>query len=308
LGICVAAYAALVWRFWYVCDDAFISFRFARNWTRGFGLRFNPTEVTPVEGFTNFLWVAVCAVLERVALDVTLWAPVLSAACGVALLLRVWRTLTVELRLDPLAAFLAALALACFPPFALWSTSGLETMPFALCVYLGFEQLTRRSGVRRPAWTAIAAAAIVLMRADGIFWALALTGCVWIGEARVGRGDRRTLVIFAAAALATIGLYAAWRYAYFGDLVPNTARAKVGLSVLSMQRGVAYVTGFWATFVTPALLLFGGILAVVRGTRRALMTTLLLLCWVPVCAAVLQGGDYMPMGGHWSPDSRSIRC
>src|SRR5262245_10458405 len=38
----------------WVCDDAFISFRYADNLVHGLGLVFNAGE--RVEGFTNFLW------------------------------------------------------------------------------------------------------------------------------------------------------------------------------------------------------------------------------------------------------------
>ncbi len=40
---------------WFLTDDAFISFRYARNLLEGHGLVFNPGEY--VEGYSNFLWV-----------------------------------------------------------------------------------------------------------------------------------------------------------------------------------------------------------------------------------------------------------
>ncbi|MFQ5945318.1 MAG: hypothetical protein ACE5NC_03625, partial [Anaerolineae bacterium] len=40
-------------------DDAYISFRYARNWVEGEGLVFNPGE--RVEGYTNFLWTVALA-------------------------------------------------------------------------------------------------------------------------------------------------------------------------------------------------------------------------------------------------------
>ncbi len=40
---------------WFLCDDAFISFRYVRNLLEGHGLVFNPGE--HVEGYSNFLWV-----------------------------------------------------------------------------------------------------------------------------------------------------------------------------------------------------------------------------------------------------------
>ncbi|MBW2454423.1 MAG: hypothetical protein JRI68_07925, partial [Deltaproteobacteria bacterium] len=40
-----------------VIDDAYISFQYAKNWASGEGVVFNPGQ--RVEGYTNFLWVAV---------------------------------------------------------------------------------------------------------------------------------------------------------------------------------------------------------------------------------------------------------
>lgn len=49
---------------WFLCDDGFISFPYARNLPEGHGLVFNPDEY--VEGHSNFLWVLELAVLWRV--------------------------------------------------------------------------------------------------------------------------------------------------------------------------------------------------------------------------------------------------
>ena len=55
---CLPWLALLAWLSnvaWFLCDDAFISFRYVRNLLEGHGLVFNPGE--QVEGYTNFLWV-----------------------------------------------------------------------------------------------------------------------------------------------------------------------------------------------------------------------------------------------------------
>ena len=44
--------------FWFLTDDAYISFRYISNWTLGHGLVWNPPPFRPVEGYTNFLWLA----------------------------------------------------------------------------------------------------------------------------------------------------------------------------------------------------------------------------------------------------------
>ena len=54
-GAVLSLHAAFVYRFWWLNDDAFISFRYARNLARGEGIRFNVWDQTPVEGYSNFL-------------------------------------------------------------------------------------------------------------------------------------------------------------------------------------------------------------------------------------------------------------
>ena len=70
---------------WYrfLTDDAFISFRYARNLAEGHGLVFNP-GFARVEGYTNLLWVLLLAPFARLGLDLVIPAAVLGAlaSCG----------------------------------------------------------------------------------------------------------------------------------------------------------------------------------------------------------------------------------
>ncbi len=50
-------------------DDAFISYRYARNWADGHGPVFNPGQARPVEGYTNFLWTAFLAAALKIGFD-----------------------------------------------------------------------------------------------------------------------------------------------------------------------------------------------------------------------------------------------
>ena len=44
---------------WFVCDDAFITFRYAKNLAHGLGPVWNAGE--RVEGYTNFLWMMIAS-------------------------------------------------------------------------------------------------------------------------------------------------------------------------------------------------------------------------------------------------------
>ena len=70
----------------WMMDDAFISFRYADNWARGFGPVYNPGEA-PVEGYTNFLWMALLTLGARLGGDIVILSRVLGAAAGALTLL-----------------------------------------------------------------------------------------------------------------------------------------------------------------------------------------------------------------------------
>src|SRR6185503_3325889 len=81
----VALAIAHIVRLAFVCDDAFISFRYAGHFASGHGIVFNLGE--RVEGYTNFLWVVVCAALYRIGVAPEHGAWWVSGACAIATLL-----------------------------------------------------------------------------------------------------------------------------------------------------------------------------------------------------------------------------
>ncbi|MFH0792763.1 MAG: hypothetical protein V2A74_01885, partial [bacterium] len=54
-----------IWNWSYWIDDSYISARYARNLASGFGPVFNAGE--RVEGYTNFLWVVMLGVVQKMA-------------------------------------------------------------------------------------------------------------------------------------------------------------------------------------------------------------------------------------------------
>ena len=61
----------LAWINRFVQDDAYISFRYARNLADGFGLVWNIGE--RVEGYTNFLWTLLMVPAFWLGCDVVVW-------------------------------------------------------------------------------------------------------------------------------------------------------------------------------------------------------------------------------------------
>jgi hypothetical protein len=81
--------AAVVWPF--TVDDAYITFRYARNLADGFGAVFNPHQA-PAEGYTSVLWLLVITAVHRLRLDAVLVAKVIGliATAAWVCVLRAW--------------------------------------------------------------------------------------------------------------------------------------------------------------------------------------------------------------------------
>lgn len=254
LGLIWLPYTFLVNRFWYVSDDAFIVFRFAQNWVTGHGLRYNLGEHAPAEGYSDFLWVVVCAVFEYFRLDTAFWAPVFSFCCGLLFLGFLYRTLLYRLELDWPVVLFSVLSLACFPPFAVWSTAGLETMPFALALFVTFERMALRPERAAPVSGGLMGLAVSLLRTEGVAWALVVGFVSCVSRRMAGQKCRRPLVIYLAIVIIGFSVYFAWRYSYYQVLFPNPVYVKVKFGPEVLLRGYRYVAFYFLTFLTPFLL------------------------------------------------------
>lgn len=217
-----AALSFFGWRlFWFLCDDAFIEFRYASNLLSGRGLVWNPAPFMPVEGYTSWSWVMLLAGVWKVlGVEPPDAANVLSLLFGLAsLAVVVVLLLRLELPL-PLSA-LALLGMVTNRTWLTWLSSGLETSLFDFTVLLWVLAAVLQ---KRSLWLlASAAAACTLTRPDG--WLL------WLGTLAIALGARSTnaLTNRALAGLSPLLLpvvHLLWRHGFYGEWVPNTFYAK----------------------------------------------------------------------------------
>ena len=294
-------YSLLTYRFWHNIDDAFISFRYAKNWAMGYGLRYNVGPQQPEEGYSNFLWVVVCAFVEYLELDITFWAPMLGFACGSLLLYLVFRTLRRDFGMELGVAFSITLGLGLFPPYALWSTGGMATMAFALSTFATAYFLVLRSAGIAPYCGALAGVAMALLRTEGIAWALLIALLSIVTRRMRGEAVWRPVAVYIAIVGTAFSAYFAWRYSYYQLLFPNPVYAKVGFNPEVALRGFRYVASFALTFVTPLLLLLAAGYMAWREAPRPVALALGTLSLVFPAYAVAVGGDWMPMGRFLIP-------
>lgn len=305
--LALVPFLALVWRFDFVCDDAYISFRYALNLVQGHGLRFNLGEQPPVEGYSEFLWVLVVASGMKLGLAPWVVARALSVAAGALLVLITSRALVRVAGERRGAALGGSLLLGTLAPLAVWSTSGMGTAPFLLAaIGLHMALFCRRP---RPFLAVVAAVGVVLLRADGAYW-VAVSGATGlllggpssastgrpedgVGASRDGGGFgslRRAALLASLAGAAVFLAHLGWREWVYGDWLPNTARVKVGLSAETLIRGSSYLAHFLATFPGVALALLIGLI----WGREDLPTLVAVLA--SLAYPVLVGGDFMAFG------------
>ncbi len=231
-------------------DDAFISFRYARNLAGGNGLVYNIGEA--VEGYTNLLWTLLLAATSALSTDLPTNARVLEVFLGLGVLAVTFGYAYTQLL--PRHAWLAAAAPAAVlagTSLTAWSTSGLGEPLFVTLVATTFAFQSR--GL--PKATTAAAFAATLARPEG-----ALVAVVALGGLVLMPGEQRRSGLRCLAAYGTgLAMLTAFRLGYYGAPVPNTFYAKVGGLGGS---GGPYLADFLGSGVWP--LLVPALIAAVR--------------------------------------------
>jgi len=225
----VAGLAYRAWGLWWLCDDAFISFRYARNLAEGRGLVFNVGE--RVEGYTNFLWVLELAAIWRVTgVQPETASLVLSVLCtGLLLLIVAW----MAFRQRSWGSVVAVLVLlAANRSFAVWVTSGLETRQFSLFVLAAVALLgsPRAASAGVDTRGLIAAsfmlAACELTRPEGSLIFVACFACYVLYQWMARRLSFRGILALGVPFTVLVGAHYLWRRGYYHDWLPNTYYAK----------------------------------------------------------------------------------
>ena len=264
-------------------DDAFITYRYAENLARTGQFTWNVGE-DPVEGYTGVGLPVLLAGAVRVGLDTDAASKAIGVAsffAGALVLYLLLRRLGVR---GLLRAGLATVYLTA-PMLFTHSSSGLETTLFGLAVLGTLYALqavldASAASARREAALLLASLTTALVRPEGVVLAGLAVACV----VAVRLAGRQRLAPFLGRALALLvvpgALYFAWRYAYYGHLLPNTFYAK--WSRRFSYDSIRDLGKFLVLYASaPAL---AGALGAALGLRRAAGTLRALA--VPLAGAV----------------------
>ncbi len=233
----LARAAQLAW----VCDDAFLSLRYAQNLVLGDGLVFNPGE--RVEGYTNLLWTLMLAGWLKLGVAPLHAAEIPGIVCYAALALGLARASWLRARTRGLPFLpLAAGLLLVSDDFHVWATGGLETLLFTCLATLPLLWLRLRPDSLRTALAAgTALALLVLTRPDGLLFAAVGAASAWLpaGGRNLAARFRLSLATIAPVLLA-LAVLVPWKLAYYGELLPTAFYAKSATQPYVSQ-GLVYV-------------------------------------------------------------------
>jgi hypothetical protein len=269
----------------WVCDDAFISFRYADNLVHGLGLVFNAGE--RVEGYSNFLWTVGVALGIRLGVDPEQWTMawgVFFYAATIAVLCVLQRTApkgqgAVTLGL-PLAGFLAAI----HGDWNVYATSGLETSCFTFLVVLAYALAVVPAS---PSWAAgVALGLAALTRPDGIVFVPFFLAYVALVRPR----RARSTLEFAGAFLALWLPYVLWKVSYYGDVLPNTYYAK-SAALAWWSQGWTYAWLYFQKYWPLALAVPLSIAGWIMAARKAGATRTLPVAGQPPVARMLPASE-----------------
>ncbi len=318
----LVSFSGILWSSW-LSDDAFISFRYAQNLVAGHGLVYNVGE--RVEGYTNFLWTMLAALVIALEGDPVFWAYIAGVILALGILLLTYR-LARQL-LGPAWALVAALIVTTSQNMLIHTArgAGLETGLFTLLA-LGSSILYMRWWSGQRSVTAILCgigfALASLTRPEGaLLMGLTMLHLLLIVPHGLSGFDRATPVITGVQPIAQHSLwprikqkwsvvrgpityllgvyllimvpYFLWRMSYYGDWLPNTFYAKTGGGLQQAWRGLEYTWQFMISMGGPfMLIIFVPIVINWRTTIKSWHGYFLLLVSVYSIYIIAVGGDH----------------
>jgi arabinofuranosyltransferase len=276
-------------------EDAAMLMRYAEHVARGAGIVWNVGE-HPVDGATDFLFMAASAALIRLGLPIGRSVRAIGFVSHMLTVLLVYLVNRKVWKAGIVLSALSALYLAVGTGLS-YVAAFFGTPFFAL-----FATATWACGLlliqweKPPSWTpwafAIAGLITGLIRPEGVI--LATLMLVAVVVLKGWRAARRTIMVFALVFLILGGSYFLWHWSYFGYPLPNPFYIKGG--------GLLHWDSFWESLGN--LIRFAGPFSVafllgLRTRKTARLTAAFLIPLVVFAAAFLLVSNETNFGGRF---------
>lgn len=252
-------FSVFLWDFWGLpYEDAAILYRYAKHLGEGHGIVWNVGE-PPVDGATDFLYMLCLGGLHRLGIPLAAGAAGLNLLSWLAGCVLAWRFL---LKRAGLPAAVAGTAFLVVSPLWVHITAGFA-VTFAgywlLYTWTKIETLVAEREAGAPKWVAAGALSAICGVVRPELGLLALLMGVFALVYHSRRPSRSALAGYLAGFFILAGIYAVWRYWYFGQLFPAPFYVKQSthFSPTHIFAGLRLLIEFAAL---PALLILAGLL------------------------------------------------
>ncbi len=297
----------------FIQDDAYTSFRYAKNFVEGEGLVFNEGE--RVEGYTNFLWVMMLSVFQSMDIELETASQVMSLIFGTA---AIWFTFLLARLLIgngeskifyPIIHLLPPFLVSYSAPMMYWSVSGMETSLFITLTLLTIFLFCNREKREFFGYPFIAVSFLnSFVRPEGIFIFILLCLFDYLAiryklypnishDSIRYLNKKRVSEIFVYIIL--IFTYITFRLAYYGYLLPNTFYAKTDFSTQFLVRGFNYFLEFVRNNLLFGLLLVLPAFAYRNSKHHVIFFYYFIL--INFTAIIFIGGDVLPIYRFFLP-------
>jgi arabinofuranosyltransferase len=283
----------------YSTDDAYISYRYAANLAAGNGLVYNP-HMPAVEGYSNFLWTVLLSLAALTKLPLAETGSFLSALFSVfsIMLIGLWAFQQREYTAD-FSVAIPMLLFAFSPAVGLWSTTGMETTFFTFMLLTCTLVTAWEERVKRSGWiSGLLWSAVVLTRPEGIFFVLCFTILPQLESGKI-KERKNTLLQRVLIPVSTCIVQAIWRYAYYGDWLPNTFYAKSGPIAAMLPFGFHYFLNFLKVGGGALIVLM--VLSLLVKPKISGSWTIGITFAGYACYTIIIGGDWMPASRFFIP-------
>ncbi|MHA1478702.1 MAG: hypothetical protein ACTSPU_10925 [Promethearchaeota archaeon] len=219
----------LFWNF--TIDDAFISFRYAKNLFVDQEMVFNVGEA-PVEGYSNFLWIMWMTLSFVLNIEIVFFSKISGLIlCHLSVL--VLYKLAFRLSKSKDLSCLIILFYVLTPNIALWSVGGLETSLFSCLLLASVYFFILDISVRKNRIIKLSPFSFLLLsltRHEGaVLFAFTLIFFLYLLiKSKEININRRILLLFCYGGtfMITYAPYFLWRIAYYNNILPHTFVAK----------------------------------------------------------------------------------
>ncbi|MDD3647190.1 MAG: hypothetical protein PHS44_01665 [Candidatus Dojkabacteria bacterium] len=289
-------------------DDAFISFRYAKNFAEGHGLVFNPNE-PPVEGYTNFLWIMILAIGYKTGLGIVVFSKILGYLCSVGTVILIlfyeWGK-----KISPHIQVLAAIILSSSGIFTVWGSSGMETSLFTFLLTLSlllFLKITQhnpeKASGKKVLYLSVLLSLLALTRPEG-YLVFIILGLLFLTFQIITnkRLAIKSLMCYTLPFLIVVVVQLTFRLLYYQDILPNTFYNKVGSGIDQYLRGIRYTKDF--VVANSVTILFTCVYFLSKRKKKKnnnLLPISLAVLGIYATYIIYIGGDVMPAFRFFSP-------